>query len=268
MSRSSPLRALAALAAAACATLSAQAAGPSASSTADGRLVDQSKVLNGGVSAGDAPGFPLTLSEPGLYRLTGNLTVSDPNLDAVQITADGVTLDLNGYSIVGPVSCTGSGAQLNCAPTPASGVGVRASQRQVTVRRGTIRGFGAGVLAGALSRVEDMSISHMNGTGIAAGATSAVARNVVNQTMVGIQSWGLVRDNVVSGARNVGIGLIAPGIASGNLVTGGGGTGLQLPSGTAAAFNVLTLNDGLAVSGQGLSLGDANTNLCGAATKC
>ncbi len=45
------------------------------------------------------PGFttPYTISQPGSYYLTGNLTVSSG--DAIRITASGVTLDLNGFTI-------------------------------------------------------------------------------------------------------------------------------------------------------------------------
>src|SRR6266540_3776373 len=69
-------------------------------------LIDQNRALAGGVTPGDTPGFPVTLSVPGSYRLTGNLTVPDANTTAIQIAADNVTLDLNGFSILGPVVCS------------------------------------------------------------------------------------------------------------------------------------------------------------------
>ena len=69
-------------------------------------LIDQSHALAGGITPGDAAGFPVTISQPGSYRLSGNLIVPDMNTTAIVITADGVTLDLNGFSIMGPVVCT------------------------------------------------------------------------------------------------------------------------------------------------------------------
>src|SRR5882762_4507455 len=69
-------------------------------------LIDQNRALAGNVTPGDAPGFPVTISQPGSYRLSGNLTVPDINTTAIQITADFVTLDLNGFSIVGQNVCT------------------------------------------------------------------------------------------------------------------------------------------------------------------
>jgi hypothetical protein len=42
-------------------------------------LIDQNRALAGNVTPGDNPGFPVTLSLPGSYRLSGNLTA--PALD-------------------------------------------------------------------------------------------------------------------------------------------------------------------------------------------
>ena len=36
-------------------------------------LIDQNKALAGSVTPGDTPGFPVTISQPGSYRLSGNL---------------------------------------------------------------------------------------------------------------------------------------------------------------------------------------------------
>src|SRR5438477_1054895 len=69
-------------------------------------LIDQNRALAGNVTPGDTPGFPVTISQSGSYRLSGSLTVPDMNTTAIQITADNVTLDLNGFSIIGPVACT------------------------------------------------------------------------------------------------------------------------------------------------------------------
>src|SRR5437660_11740367 len=71
-------------------------------------LINQSAALAGNVTPGDAPGFPVTISAAGSYRLSGNLTVNDANTTAIQITADNVAIDLNGFSIIGPTVCSGS----------------------------------------------------------------------------------------------------------------------------------------------------------------
>jgi hypothetical protein len=55
-------------------------------------LIDQNRALAGGVTPGDAPGFPVTISQHGSYRLSGNLTVSDTNTNVVDIVTDNVPL--------------------------------------------------------------------------------------------------------------------------------------------------------------------------------
>ncbi len=69
-------------------------------------LIDHYHAMVGNITPGDAPGFQVTISQSGSYRLTGDLSVPDGNTTAIQITADFVTLDLNGFSIIGPAVCT------------------------------------------------------------------------------------------------------------------------------------------------------------------
>ena len=75
---------------------------------ADGvTLIDQRAAMAGKVTSGDTAGFPVTISQSGSYKLTGNLTVPDAMTTAIQITADDVMLDLNGFAIIGPNTCSG-----------------------------------------------------------------------------------------------------------------------------------------------------------------
>src|SRR5437016_7141953 len=69
-------------------------------------LIDQNKAMAGNVTPGDTPGFPVTITLPGSYRLAGNLTVPDANTSGIVIAADHVTIDLNGFAILGPVDCS------------------------------------------------------------------------------------------------------------------------------------------------------------------
>lgn len=119
-----------------------------------------------GCVAGDAPGFPVTLGA-GSFRLSGSLSVTDPALDAIELTADGTTLDLNGFEVAGPVSCTGDGSALSCQPAGA-GVGIDgAASDHLVVRRGSVRGFGFdGVSVGAWSRVQQVSSEENGEVGI------------------------------------------------------------------------------------------------------
>jgi hypothetical protein len=72
-------------------------------------LIDQSRALAGSVTAGDTPGFPITISQPGSYRLSGNLTVPSGQR-AIVIAAANVSIDMNGFNITTPVQSPGGGA--------------------------------------------------------------------------------------------------------------------------------------------------------------
>ena len=82
----------------------------------DGVLeINQACATATGCVAGDAPGFPVTLGS-GSFRLTGNLSVSDPDKNGIELLTAGATLDLNGFEVVGPVICTGTGSTVSCSP--------------------------------------------------------------------------------------------------------------------------------------------------------
>jgi len=78
----------------------------------DGAIeINHERALAGGVGGdlvADPAGYPVILTQPGSYRLTGNLTVPNVNTIAVSVRASNVTLDLGGFAILGPVVCTGS----------------------------------------------------------------------------------------------------------------------------------------------------------------
>jgi hypothetical protein len=113
----------------------------------DGVLeINRASAANLGCITGDAPGLSVTIIESGSYRLTGNLTVSDENTHTIQVSIDNVTVDLNGFSILGPCTTTtrvGTG----------TGEGIAASgSSRVTVNNGSVQGMGgAGInLGGAV----------------------------------------------------------------------------------------------------------------------
>ena len=75
---------------------------------------------------------PYTITQPGFYFLTGNLTYNGA-LNAITVSANNVTLDLMGFSL----SYTGSASQPN---------GIYMSGRSnVEVRNGSVTGFYTGV---------------------------------------------------------------------------------------------------------------------------
>lgn len=129
-------------------------------------LINQSTVLAAG-------GFPFKITQPGSYKLSGNLAVSAVNVDGIDIEANNVTLDLNGFTISGPVSCTFSPntGKVSCNQS-STGTGVNDNLNSgVTLRNGSVSGFGFGVnintstdVVGGL--VEEIRVTSNSGIGI------------------------------------------------------------------------------------------------------
>ncbi len=139
----------------------------------DGVLeINQTCAVGTGCFAGDSAGFPVLITEPGSYRLTSNLEVPNANTTAIDINASETTVDLNGFSIRGPVSCN----PINCNTT-GTGHGIDGSnQSNVTVSNGTVRGMGGlGVLlSGQGAHVERIQAMSNGSTGISTGSASTV----------------------------------------------------------------------------------------------
>jgi hypothetical protein len=70
-------------------------------------VITQASALAGGVTPGDAPGFPVTLSATGSYVLGSNLFPL--SVSAIQITGSNVSLDLKGFTIDGGNRCAPNG---------------------------------------------------------------------------------------------------------------------------------------------------------------
>ncbi len=142
--------------------------------------IDQNKALAGSLTPGDLPGFPVTLSLRGSYKLTSNLVVP-AGLSGVVVTADGVTLDLNGFSITGPGVCTrvAATAVVTCVGVVAAVTGVELQSEGNTVRNGTVRGFQSGILMTGADQLEALLVEHNAGTGVGASSSNQRARTLV-----------------------------------------------------------------------------------------
>jgi hypothetical protein len=185
--------------------------------------INQERALAGGVTASDTPGFPVTIDTGGSYLLTGSLTVSDPNSDGIEILEDnGVSLDLNGFEIVGPVTC--SGDPLSC--DPGSGIGIDAQGRtRVTVREGWVRGFAQyGVQVGDRGHLRNLGVESNGAHGIVAGAQASVVECIAYQNggagiSVGSESvvqWSVAASNGADGINTDSANAIVGNVSSSN----------------------------------------------------
>lgn len=197
-------------------------------------MIDQRAAMAGRITAGDAPGFPVTISQPGSYRLTGNLVIPDGASTAVTITADNVTLDLNGFSILGPnvcnpnpTVCTFRGAEIGILAVNDSGGPHPASVR---IKNGSVKGMGGhGMrIMGDGAVVEKVHAMMNGGPGIVA-TQGAVIDSVVRlsggggSALVGF----IVRGNISTQNSNIGISVQQGGVASENIASYNDGSGMR-----------------------------------------
>ncbi len=196
--------------------------------------------------ATDAPWSIIRIDRPGTYRLAADI-VGAENTAGIVITADHVTLDLAGFSVVGK---TGS----------LSGIRVVGARTNVSIRNGTVRGWGGhGIdLADATeSHAEFLRVTENAGDGVRLGA---------NSTVIEIQSWSNARDGVIAGdgslvrricARaNSGAGIIlgASGVARECMAVGNARQGIQ--AGTAGIIRECIARHNQAA---GIVVGDLGT---------
>jgi len=174
--------------------------------------IDQNRAVNGSVTPGDAPGFPITLSQRGSYKLTGNLVVPAAT-GAILVTASDVSIDLNGFTITGANTCSGYGATVACTNTgSAAGIEAAAGVTDVQVRNGTVEGFEkAGLWLNQRSTVDRVKSRFNDGYAIVVRADSSVGNSWVERNGGGVYSeGGLVFDTIASGNRVSGIVVSVP----------------------------------------------------------
>ncbi len=203
--------------------------------------INAASAAAGGITPGDGAGFPVTLSEPGSYRLTSNLEISSTSVNGIEITTSFVTLDLNGFTISGPGSGSGQGI-----------TSVSSLRREVTVRNGTVEDMGNGGvrLPGAASRVENMRANSNGDDGLQLGF-SGVAKDCVatNNGDIGIivsEQGSLInntsRGNGFASGTGGGMSVGEGGFVSGNTSMENTGEGLVSNRASVIVNNVFVEN--------------------------
>jgi hypothetical protein len=132
---------------------------------------------------------PITITTAGSYYLTTNLVgVSGQN--GITINADDVTLDLNGFALIG-------------VPGSLNGITAASARRNIAVRNGVVRGWGQAAIALPTAdncRFSDLRITG-NGSGLLAGNQCQVRDCLVslNPNVAGISvgDLALVQDCIV-----------------------------------------------------------------------
>jgi hypothetical protein len=193
--------------------------------------------------------FPITITAAGSYVVTTNIIPTKSTVDAIDVNASRVSINLNGFSIIGPGS--GSGVGIN-GPTHVN----------ISVTNGTVTKMGSrGIVIGHNALVKGVNALKNGSDGIAAGNNSEIDDCGANSNA----GAGLVCGNDC---------LIQDDVASANAVdgmyTGTGGTiirntasdntfyGIHSGSNAGLGKNVMG-NNGLGCFDFGTSMGD---NVC------
>lgn len=175
-----------------------------------GREIDQDCALAvGGCFPGDSQGFPVTITEPGSYRLGSNLDVTGEttpeDVTAIRVEAS-IQLDLRGFSVLGPVSCTGTPVS-SCSPIDGTGDGVLvvAGSTNVLIKNGTVRGMGQiGIHGSTNTRILVANVMLEENETFGLSSNSAIIRNVTSNRN-GIDGF-TVTGGVVDGCHALGNG--------------------------------------------------------------
>jgi len=191
-----------------------------------------------GCFSGDDPGWPVVLAQPGSYRLTSNLNVSTAdaaiNVTAIEVNSDGVSLDLNGFSIIGPKPTDDTG----------TGVGVHSFGFETSIVNGQVTGMGGrGIICGESCRIDGVIATYNGSVGLQLSGPNLVTNSVANSNLAGgVVTNGVVKNSVISGnAGLAGVFASSRSLIEGNQITGNSGNGVEC-AGCSLIDNVISNN--------------------------
>ena len=176
----------------------------------DGVFAINNVCINFGCFPGDSGTFPVTITTSGSYQLTSNVTSTSTSINVIEISADNVTLDLNGFAIIGPRTCTGDNTTLVCTNGGMTANGINASARKnVVVKNGSVKGFDTAVAFTSLNSrgnvVENMYVSENEfGMFVVGGmiSNSTANRNLDSGFNNGIIGHLFIKDSYARGNKN------------------------------------------------------------------
>lgn len=245
-------------------------AGSRSAGAGDGRYEINQDCALAGCFPGDTAGFPVTITSSGNYVLVSNLLDNIVNTDAIRIYASSahvVNLDLNGFTIDGGGSCTGTPV------TSCEGVrgyrGIQLTQSAatdhvlLTLRNGQVRGFEHGgvalfwIFAGGTplatgSVLENLTLSENGNSGLLIQYESGIDIQINDVRLM--RNGGSGASIALNGAGTAGFRRV---VAHGN-----GMNGISVPCGSSVVQSRLIGNGSVGVTSLGtpgcaIALGDS-----------
>jgi len=203
--------------------------------------------------------LPFTISQSGSYIVTANLTLSTTETNGITISADNVTLDLNGHTLKGPGKATGS-----------SGAGIYFSNdcTNITIRNGIIQdwrgsgidGFEFGVRHANNCRIESLQCYNNGGNGILVGDTCEIKDNICSYnggSGISMRDLAVVINNVTDGNGSYGISASNSNCVTDNVCRSNAIWGIYVANLNTVKNNTCTFNTG---NGVQVSLGNLVIN--------
>jgi hypothetical protein len=164
------------------------------------------------------------ITQAGSYYLGGSITAG-AGFSGIEVAASGVTIDLNGFRIVG---LAGSG----------NGIVAGAAIVNLTVRNGSILGMGGDgidAVANSRTRVESVSVNNCSGAGVLAGSGSVLTSVVTEANGLGginAGSAAALENCIANNNGGVGIQADASSVVRGSTAINNGGNGIQVGLGS------------------------------------
>jgi hypothetical protein len=198
----------------------------------DGQILINQATVNA------AGGFPYTISNPGSYKLAGNL-IPGSGHNGIEIAADHVTIDLSGFAIIGP----GLNGISTKSPRPDGSF----LYYDITIRNGAISGMsgvGIGMIADEVL-IEYMKILSNGGGGLAVNGVGLFVHqgNLVAPGIAQVVDHCVISNNARFGMAIDG-GRVSYNVVTRNGVGNSNVNGMNFENGGQILYNIVSENGG------------------------
>jgi hypothetical protein len=163
--------------------------------------------------------FPIKISKPGSYRLIGDLQVKGG--DGIAVLTDHVSIDLNGFSIIGS----------NVAASPGEN-GINATNRSfVSVSHGSVANMsGTGILLGSEGVIREIHADGNGGSGLSCKGDCSISDSTASLNGgdgILVASNSVVSNSITNGNKGVGISSGPNSTATGNTANANSAGGIM-----------------------------------------